>query len=185
MIQDLEEENQLLKESLKVRSDIDYNKVLAKVIGREESNTLGYIIINKGADDQLEVGMPIILDNRLLGKIEEVFTFYSRVRLINSSNSSIPSKVLGDTSNKSLSFLEGGFGLTMNLTKLDQDAVVNKGDLVITSGQGGTFPQNLLLGEITEVVSKVETMLYQEAKVKTVVDFSNLQTVFVLLKKEF
>ncbi|OGB75890.1 hypothetical protein A2476_04645 [candidate division CPR3 bacterium RIFOXYC2_FULL_35_7] len=73
----------------------------------------------------------------------------------------------------------------MNVTKLDQDAVVEKGDFVITSGQGGTFPQNLLIGEVTEVVSKVETMLYQEAKVKPVVDFSNLQTVFVLLKTEF
>ncbi|KKP69478.1 rod shape-determining protein MreC [candidate division CPR3 bacterium GWF2_35_18] len=185
LLQDLETENKLLKESLKVKSDIDYDKVLAKVIGREESNTLGYIIINKGSKDDVKVGMPVVLDNRLLGKVEEVFTSYSRVRLINSSNSNIPTKILGDLSNKSLSFLVGGYGLTMNVTKLDQDAVVEKGDFVITSGQGGTFPQNLLIGEVTEVVSKVETMLYQEAKVKPVVDFSNLQTVFVLLKTEF
>lgn len=180
LIQSLENENTILRESLKVRADLETEKLMAKVVGREENNTLGYLMIDQGNDEGVRINMPVVIDNRLIGKVDEVYNSHARVRLISSSNSEIPVKILGDEKNETLCFLIGEFGLNMALFKLDQDAVVKEGDLVVTSGQGGTFPSGLLVGEVTQTIKKVETMLYQEAKVKPVVDFNKLQSVVIL-----
>lgn len=185
LIESLKEENDLLRQQALVNNEKKISNVLASVIGREESNSRGIIILNKGENDGITEKMPVIIDNRLIGVVIEVFESSCRVKLINSSDSKIPVKILGDESNGSLSFLEGSFGLKMSLNKVDQDAKIITGDLVITSGQGGTLPGNMLVGEIIEVSQKVETMIYQEAKVEPVVRFEDIDKVFIFLKTEF
>ena len=184
-LQGVEQENELLRESLDVGQNRDISKVIARVIGREENNLFGYIIINIGSADQIAPGMPVIVGERLLGRVDEVYNNTSRVELLSSSTSSIPVKIWNDSTNKTISILEGGFGLKLKLTKIDQDAVINKGDLVITSGEGGTYPANLLVGTVSEVEKKVETMLYQEAKVDSLVDASLIEEVIVLKQTHY
>lgn len=185
LVEKLESENLFLKDQLKIESVSEYSKLNAAVIGKDSTNGWGTITVNRGSRDRVLEGMPVIIDNRLVGVIDDVYFSSSRVKLINSGNSSIPVKVLGDTDNSTLSFLEGDFGLQMKLVRVDQDAVIKQKDLIVTSGQGGTLPSNLLAGEVVEVFSQVETMLYQEGKISPLVNFEELKAVIIILEVEF
>jgi rod shape-determining protein MreC len=54
------------------------------------------------------------------------------------------------------------------------------GDLVLTSGLGGNYPPDLLVGQVTSVRSR-ETDLFQSAAVQPIVDFSRLEILLVIV----
>ena len=62
---------------------------------------------------------------------------------------------------------------------LPQSASIQVGDLVLTSGLGGNYPANILIGQVASV-RKRETDLFQSASVQPVVDFSALQILLVI-----
>jgi rod shape-determining protein MreC len=62
---------------------------------------------------------------------------------------------------------------------IPQDANVQAGDLVLTSGLGGGYPPNLLAGQVTGIRSRDQD-LFQRATVQTVVDFNELEIVLVI-----
>jgi rod shape-determining protein MreC len=62
---------------------------------------------------------------------------------------------------------------------IPQDASVQVGDLVLTSGLGGGYPPNLLIGQISGLRSRDQD-LFQRATVQSVVDFSQLEIVLVI-----
>jgi len=57
--------------------------------------------------------------------------------------------------------------------------VITEGDLVLTSGLGGTYPPELLIGQI-ESIKTNENEIFQTASVQPSVDFNNLQAVLVI-----
>jgi len=60
-----------------------------------------------------------------------------------------------------------------------QDVTLTVGDLVLTSGIGGTYPADILVGQVLSA-RKVLTDIFQTAAVQSAVDFSNLQAVLVI-----
>jgi rod shape-determining protein MreC len=62
---------------------------------------------------------------------------------------------------------------------IPQDANVQVGDLVLTSGLGGGYPPNLLVGQVTGIRSRDQD-LFQRATVQTVADLSKLEIVLVI-----
>ena len=60
-----------------------------------------------------------------------------------------------------------------------QDANVTPGTLIVTSGLGGTYPSNILVGQVLSV-RKLENDLFQTALVQSAVDFNNIQAVLVI-----
>ncbi len=68
----------------------------------------------------------------------------------------------------------------LTLEMIPQSAEVQIGDLVLSSGLGGNYPPNILIGQIVSVRQK-ETDLYQSAAIQPVVDFSQLEIVLVII----
>ena len=62
---------------------------------------------------------------------------------------------------------------------IPQSAEVKPGDLVLTSGLGGDYPPNILIGQVTGVRSR-DFDLFQTASVQPVVDFSQLEIILVI-----
>jgi rod shape-determining protein MreC len=60
-----------------------------------------------------------------------------------------------------------------------QDATVEPGDLILTSGLGGGYPADLILGQVVNL-RKLEYELFQQATVQPSVDFSRLEIVLVI-----
>jgi rod shape-determining protein MreC len=148
----------------------------AAVIGRDPSPFVKYVIINRGSDGGLRSGMPVVTSQGLAGRVAAVTAGAARVELITDPSSSVNVRL--DPSGAQAVLL-GSLTGELSLDLIPQTASVNVGDLVLTSGLGGNYPGNILIGQITSVHRR-ETELFQQATVQPVVDFSKLEIVLLI-----
>jgi rod shape-determining protein MreC len=158
----------------RTRPDSDY--LAAMVIGRDPSPFMRYVYINQGSDAGLRRGMPVVTDQGLAGRIVAVSADAAQVQLITDSNSAVNVR-LPDTGADAM--LVGSVTGDVTLEMVPQEIVVKSGELVLTSGLGGTYPSNLLVGQVVSV-RKLETSLFQSAAVQPVVDFTDLRWLLVI-----
>jgi rod shape-determining protein MreC len=150
--------------------------VSASVIGRDTSPFLHYVIINRGSDDGLRRGMPVVTNQGLVGRIDAVLPNAARLQLITDTDSRINIRLKQSNAD---AVLVGQVTGDVSLEMIPQDIKVEAGDLVLTSGLGGDYPPNLLIGQVTGV-RRHEAELFQTASVQPVVDFTQLQIVLVI-----
>jgi rod shape-determining protein MreC len=67
----------------------------------------------------------------------------------------------------------------VSLDLISQDVTVDSGDLILTSGLGGGFPADLIVGQVINV-RKLPAELFQQATIQPAVDFSRLQIVLII-----
>jgi rod shape-determining protein MreC len=148
----------------------------AAVIGRDPSPFLHYIIINRGSDDGLLRGMPIVSSQGLVGRVAAVTAGAARVQLITDPGSAVNVRVQPSGAE---ALLTGSITGELTIESIPQDANVQIGDLVLTSGLGGNYPPDILIGQLSGV-SKLPVELFQTASVQPIVDFSKLKVVLVI-----
>ena len=154
----------------------EYEYVGASVIGRDPSPFLQYVIINRGSDDGLRRGMPVVTQQGLVGRISRVTAAAANVQLITDPATSINVRL---QPSRDRAVLLGSITGDLTLDFIPQEANVNSGDLVLTSGFGGNYPPNILIGQVTGVRSQ-DFDLFQSGSVQPVVDFEQLEIVLVV-----
>lgn len=150
--------------------------ITASVIGRDTNPFLKYVIINRGSDDGLRRGMPVVTQQGLVGRIAAVTANAARVQLITDPDIRINVRI--DPSDAEAVLL-GSITSDISLDMIPLDASVQAGDLVLTSGLGGNYPDSLLIGQISGVRSR-DYDLFQSASIQPVVDFNRLDIVLVI-----
>ena len=160
-------ENTRLK---KIINEIDYtsNEILAKVIVDKQSPFLKSIIVNKGSKHNVKLGMAVLDDKYLVGKVVEVNFTTSRILLLSDLNSKIPVDIMPK---EILSILSGSgkeYGIIQY--RKNQD-LVNNDDRVFTSGSGGIFKSGISIGKIEKSFEN------NELRVHFFSDFSQLRYV--------
>lgn len=148
----------------------------AAVIGRDPSPFLHYVIIDRGSDDGLRYGMPVVTAQGLVGRIAAVTSSASRVQLITDPSSIVNVRLKDGQSEVQL---VGSITGDLTLELVPQDVTLATGDLVLTSGIGGTYPADILIGQVLSA-RKIETDIFQTAAVQSAVDFANLRAVLVI-----
>ena len=149
----------------------------AAVIGRDPSPFLHYIIINRGSNDGILRGMPVVTDQGLVGHVDSTIADAARVQLITDPGSSVNVYLQNAEVEASL---VGSVTGDLILELIPQDIMVEPGDLVLTSGLGGGYPPDLIVGQVLNVRSR-DYDLFQQATVQPVVDFNRLQIVLVIV----
>jgi rod shape-determining protein MreC len=149
----------------------------ATVIGRDPSPFLHYIIINRGSDDGILRGMPVVTNQGLIGRVDAVIADAARVQLITDPASNVNVHLQNAQTDASL---VGSVAGDVTLQLIPHDVTVQNGDLVLTSGLGGGYPPNLIVGQVVNVRSR-EFDLFQQATVQPVVDFNRLEIVLVIV----
>jgi rod shape-determining protein MreC len=149
----------------------------AAVIGRDPSPFLHYVIINRGSNDGILRGMPVVTDQGLIGRIDAVIADAARVQLITDAASSVNVRLQNAETEASL---VGSVTGDVTLEMIPQDVIVQPGDLVLTSGLGGGYPPDLIIGQVVNVRSR-DFDLFQQATVQPVVDFNRLEIVLVIV----
>lgn len=149
----------------------------AAVIGRDPSPFLHYVIINRGSNDGILRGMPVVTDQGLVGRVDAVIADAARVQLITDPASSVNVRLQNAEEEASL---VGSVTGDVILQLIPQDAVVETGDLVLTSGLGGGYPPDLIIGQVVNIRSR-DYDLFQQATIQPVVDFNRLQIVLVIV----
>ena len=159
----------------------DLRRVTAGVIGRDPGLAIRSIIIDKGTDDGVQVGMPVEGARGLVGQVFRVTANLAQVVLITDSASSIPARL--GTSRATGLLRGGGLGGSMTIEWVNLQHQIEVGELVLTSGLGGKFPQDMVIGRVVEV-ERSEAELFQKAVVQAAVDFEALELVFVVTNFE-
>jgi rod shape-determining protein MreC len=149
----------------------------AAVIGRDPSPFLHYIIINRGSNDGILRGMPVVTDQGLVGRVDAVIADAARVQLITDPASEVNVRLQNAEVDAALS---GSVTGDVSLDLIPQDVNIETGDLVLTSGLGGGYPPDLIVGQIVNVRTR-EFDLFQQATVQPVVDFNRLQIVLIII----
>lgn len=138
-------------------------------------------IIDKGQEDGIRVGQAVVYKENLLGRVSKTSKFLSSVVLINNSNLSFVAKTL-ETNAQGVVKGQGGEDVILDEVLLSENLKI--GDLVLTKGniglEGAGFPPDLIVGRITSV-SKISSDLFQKAQVKSAVDFTKIDKVFVVI----
>lgn len=154
----------------------EYQYVGASVIGRDPSPFVKYIHINRGSDDGLRRGMPVVTQQGLVGRISQVTASAALVQLITDPSVTVNVRL---EPTRAEAILSGSITGDIGLDLIPQAASIEPGELVLTSGLGGNYPPNILIGQVTGVRSQ-DYDLFQSASVQPVVDFSNLEIVLVI-----
>jgi len=148
----------------------------ASVIGRDPSPFLRYIIIDEGSSNGVLRGMPVVTDQGLVGRVDAVISSAARVQLITDPSSAVNIRL---EKAKKEAILTGTVSGDLTLDLVPQDILLEAGDLVLTSGLGGGFPPNLIIGQVLNV-RKRDADLFQQAIVQPVVDFAQLKIVLII-----
>jgi len=152
----------------------------ADVIAREQTGIARSIIINRGTRDGVADGMPVTTDLGLVGRIINTRANAAQAQLISDENSAVSSRLQRSRADGSILGQASG---VLRLTNVDLDKEISQGDLVITSGLGGNFPADIVVGQVTSV-RQLGFALFQEAEVRSLIDFETLELVLVVTSFE-
>ena len=124
------------------------DELVAKVLSDKDSPFLKSIIVNKGSKDKVSLGMAVLDENYLVGKIVEVNYSTSRVLLISDLNSKIP--VIIEPGNVQ-SILSGSGKDHGEIQYFKSSREISSENVVFTSGSGGIFKAGIPVGKIENV----------------------------------
>ncbi len=195
---ELQRENRRLREELaKAKRRARDTEVLEQLVGLREktpADTVGARVIAASTNayfrvsrirldrgkDEVATGMPVINQDGLVGRIGRVYGRYADVLLASDPKSSIDVKVERTGSQGSLRGIGRDSSYACEIEMLERGKEpVEKDDLIVTSGLG-EFPPGIEVGRVDKVTTK-DYGMFQEVEVRPVVDFSNLDSVIVLL----
>ena len=154
----LKEENKRLKKTL---DDYIYNseEMVAKVLIDKNSPFLKSIIVNKGSKDNVKLGMAVLDETYLVGKIVEVNYSTARALLVSDLNSRIPVIVEPSAYH---AILNGRGKNEPTLEYLPENHNVKDGDKVYTSGKEGIFPSGMPIGEVKLNKDLIQVLLFSD-----------------------
>ena len=177
----LENENERLKAYLEVKNlHPDYKFVEAMVVGREAGNYQTVLTINRGTAQGIDVGMPVITADGIVGCVTEVGLTYAKISTLLESANAVGAYLSrsGDAGILSGDYSMREEGLC-KLSYLSEDADIEEGDLVLSSGMGSVYPADLVIGSV-QTVTADEYNRTKVAKVLPAVDFSSLRYLLVV-----
>jgi rod shape-determining protein MreC len=155
-VQFLEEENERLKKTI---DEYIYNskEMVAKVLIDKNSPFLKSIIVNKGSKDNVKLGMAVLDETYLVGKIVEVNYSTARALLISDLNSKIP---VGIEPGNIQSILSGTGKQNGKIEYLKSEVFIENESIVYTSGSGGLFKSGIPVGIYNKKNTEEETVTF-------------------------
>lgn len=147
------EENDFLNSFLGIKEEhVDLLFEDATVIGRESTNYRTVYTLSKGTLHGIEVNMPIITEEGLVGHITEVGATWSKAVLLTETASAVGGYI---ERSGVLGVVEGTYELrtegVCRMVYIEPDSDIRVGDKVISSGVGGVYPRGLTIGKVTEI----------------------------------
>lgn len=158
-----------------------YNKVGARIIGRDAGNWYTSFVIDKGSDAGLAVDMNVIAGGGLVGRITSVAPNWARVTAIISDNSNVSGMTLSTEDNMIVSgslMLMADNCISFSQLMDSRNAVVT-GDKVVTSEISDKFLPNILIGYINSIETDPNN-LTKSGLITPAVDFEHLSEVLVI-----
>lgn len=146
MLEQLKHENDRLRELLGSPLRSDERKMVAQVLTADTDPYTHQVVIDKGSDQGVYIGQPVISDKGVVGQVISVGKVSSRVLLISDATHAIPVQVLRND----IRVIASGTGRRdeLQLEHIPSSTDIRPGDMLVTSGLGGRFPEGYPVGII-------------------------------------
>ncbi|GAB4275053.1 MAG: hypothetical protein Kow0056_04170 [Coriobacteriia bacterium] len=169
-------ENERLRRMVDFASQADFDVVGARVVGLPATSWDASIIIDRGSDDGIEDGMPVIAAGGVVGQVVDVGPSAAKVRLITDQRSGVAVMV---QSSRVPGIARGQLDGTLLVDYIPAESAPEIGDVVLTSGMGGVYPKGLIVGDVIEV-SEVRGGLFPKVVARSRVDVNGLEEVLII-----
>ncbi len=170
--------NVRLKKLLGLKKRVKSPRLTARIIGHDPSDWFRTIIIDRGENDGIRKGMPVITVEGIVGQILFVSSDRAKVLMGIDPNSAVDGLIQHCRAQGIIRGNGNNYRFNYVMKNLD----IRNGDLIVTSGLSGVFPKGIPVGRVTRVNNTPRGM-FQEVKVAPVVNFNQLEYVMILLRK--
>lgn len=175
----LKNENENLRRQLDFFSRESFQHVTASIISRSASPIGSVLVIDRGADDGLRVGLAVVVaDGHLIGKISLVSGKTAIVQSVLDRGAKVAVSLLN--SSRTLGISQGSGGALLSLQFIPQNENISLNNLVVTSGLEETIPPGLVVGVVTGV-EKDPAAPFQTAAVEPLIDIRQYNNVSVIV----
>lgn len=121
---------------------------VARVIGRSTNAWDQSIVIDKGSADGVRSGMTVMGSTGVIGQVSRTADNSSTVRLLTDPNSGAAVMI---QSTRELGIVRGSINGVLYLENLKEDVIPETGDVIVTSGLGGSYERGLIVGAVANV----------------------------------
>jgi rod shape-determining protein MreC len=166
-----------LQKLLNLTEGLPGKAVAARVVDRSRKSLFKTIMIDKGTADGLRVGLPVLSELGIVGRVIETAWHASQILLLIDENSNIDALI---QRSRAQGILQGAGAAGCTLKYISRVEEVQVGDVVISSGLAGVFPKGLLLGVVTGA-SRGGEGLFQKIDVAPAVDLGKVEEGLVLV----
>lgn len=179
-LNEVEKENERLKQLLQFGKEIPRQKVLAQVVSWDSSNEFKVLRINKGRTHGLKNMSPVITMDGLVGYVYRLSKNYADILTILDQNNRVDSIV---ARTRSHGIVEGIGDFQCRLKYVTRTEMVEVDDEVVTAGLGNIYPKGIRIGKITQI-DKENYGITQSIEIQPSVNFHKLEEVVVLLERD-
>lgn len=176
-LEEARQENERLRELVDFAEGQELARLGANVIRRPVSIWEGVIVLDRGSNDGIQPGMPVIAAQGLVGQVAEVSPNACTVRLITDQQSGVAALV---QSTRVTGVVRGSVSGELTLDFIDRALVPVAGDVVLTSGLGGVYPAGIVVGDVTAVNEK-RGDLYPDVTIESRVRVDRIEEVLILV----
>ena len=155
----LQTANKRLQDIIQLEKQSAFTTIAAKVILDKNSPYLNSVIINRGSSSRIKLGMPVLSEGNLVGRIVEVNFLSARILLLNDLNSKIPVMI---SPKGSQAILSGRGEDKPKLEYLPEKFELNDKNLVFTSGKDGIFFEGIPVGNAVSEGNKIKVKLFSD-----------------------
>lgn len=173
----LKEENNRLRALLNSPVHSDQRKLVAEIMTVNSDPFSLQVVINKGVNDGIYIGQPVLNEQGVVGQIVDVSLTYSRVLLISDISHGIPVRV----QRNDIRAIANGSGElnSLNLPYVPHSTDIQADDVLVTSGLGGVFPEGYPVATVTEFTYQIGQP-YAQVEAKPVVSLERIRYVLLI-----
>lgn len=173
-------ENESYKQMLQLKDTSTLSLVTSKIIAKSFSPAQGTITLDKGSNDGIMVGMPVINGNGLIGIVHSVSSAFSIVRTLRNVHLKL---IIRNERSRSEGILKWT-GEYLTVTNLPKTADVKHGDRIVTSDISSVINKPLFVGRVAKIINP-ESGYFNDLIISPGVDFNSIKSVFVVKTTQF
>ncbi|MDD4237617.1 MAG: rod shape-determining protein MreC [Desulfotomaculaceae bacterium] len=155
-----------------------YDLLVASVIARDPGNWFATVTLNRGSRDGVRENMTVLTPQGLVGRVITVSNTNCEVLLITDPRSGVGALIQETRAPGIVEGTVGSSGLA-RIIHIPNDAQVEEGQVVVTSGLGSIFPKGIPIGIIASV-SVESAGLFKRADIRLFADMNQLEEVFIV-----
>jgi rod shape-determining protein MreC len=173
----VQQENDRLRALLHSPVRVNVKTMLAEILSVDGDPYSQQVVINRGANDDVHEGQAIVDDQGVVGQILHAGTITSRVLLITDVSHAVPVRI----ERNGTRLVASGTGNInrMSINHVSNSTDIKPGDLLVTSGLGGKYPEGYPVARVT-IVKKDESRPFAYVQSEPIAQINRLRYLLLL-----